>query len=741
MPPKPGSGKKKLSKAEKEKLKKEEAERKAQEEEEARLLEEQEEKKRKKKEKALEVERKKLEIEERKHRKVQIEELNDVLDNHRKALEGDNEFRRKEAKWKRYLMTDGSPDPSNQGEINTYINLKRENNTSSDIETVLLDSHLDLALIDELEFLLHDTPKEELTDAVVDHYKTTIQELQDLLKFKLDAASHEILLRATELQDPETLNLQFTTKSDQISLCIWGNLCKNPRIKSYEFTDTGFMFEIPKQLTLAECAFRVLSTKYDHYSMYCKTYTPRLRKKKEEPVEEVCENEEERGEKEAEDEGEKTEGEEAKPEGAELEKEDTMDLMASLREANNEEEAEEETGSQDGKGEEPKEEEEEPWEDPVTPEPPEWEDFDGDDDEVDLRAYHVIGGVFHFNLLHLPPQPKTVNNWTMTQLVNPPVLEYMDYVADFSSPIAPSPGKDQKEPKDNQEEKKKEEKPPIGVSMRLPEDVLFMEEPQVARWDNINMCWKLDGFTDIKYFEEERKLKFKTNRFDTMALLQDFHINMPFQSWEIRPHSANSAVFTIIAAIVELEIEIKDSLCCLSKPGDKPELSHLLNKWMTPRDFITALQKAGVNVFPAEDSSKYVSIQEKSPIVEDRLYEQMALTSAAMSYSWSKWNSECANRDWILFQGAEALEDEPLLEEDWSLFLITKRRAMKLKMTEYDETFSDQLAEDTEFQSNLYHLLMNIGSEKAQQRIDNVSYQFVHCVHQLLSATKFLTYA
>ncbi len=49
------------------------------------------------------------------------------------------------------------------------------------------------------------------------------------------------------------------------------------------------------------------------------------------------------------------------------------------------------------------------------PEPVEYEDFDGDEDAVDLRAYQVLGGTFHFNLLHMPPQPKLVNNWILTQ--------------------------------------------------------------------------------------------------------------------------------------------------------------------------------------------------------------------------------------------------------------------------------------------------------------------------------------
>ena len=58
-------------------------------------------------------------------------------------------------------------------------------------------------------------------------------------------------------------------------------------------------------------------------------------------------------------------------------------------------------------------------------------------------------------------------------------------------------------------------------------------------------------------FADNRTYQFKTSYFGTMALFQDAHINMPFQSWEIRPHKTNSALFTIIAAISEIEIEIK----------------------------------------------------------------------------------------------------------------------------------------------------------------------------------------
>ena len=50
----------------------------------------------------------------------------------------------------------------------------------------------------------------------------------------------------------------------------------------------------------------------------------------------------------------------------------------------------------------------------IFPEPPEWDDLQEDEDVVDLRGNHLTGDVFHFNLLNLPPQPKTVNNWIIT---------------------------------------------------------------------------------------------------------------------------------------------------------------------------------------------------------------------------------------------------------------------------------------------------------------------------------------
>ena len=56
-----------------------------------------------------------------------------------------------------------------------------------------------------------------------------------------------------------------------------------------------------------------------------------------------------------------------------------------------------------------------------------------------------------------------------------------------------------------------------------------------------------------------RLISFRTQQFGTFALIQDAHVNMPFQSWELRPRATNHAQLTITAAVVEVEIQIKAS--------------------------------------------------------------------------------------------------------------------------------------------------------------------------------------
>nr|KAI8759898.1 axonemal 84 kDa protein-like [Biomphalaria glabrata] len=707
----------KMTKAEKEKLKKEELERKAQEEEALRLQAIEEAKLKKREEASMAVEKVKLENEERRKRRTEMGELQDIITSIQYQLKNQSIARRNNARWARYMRCDGSPDPVNQGEINTYINLRVEDKTRNDSVSVLADTLLDLSLIDELQQLMNE---EELSEQEINLHKETIEKLQMLISAKLDLATLQILCDATELQDQETNNLQHVIRNSQICLCVWGNIVKNPRIRSFEFQEIQFSFDIPRVLCLSDCAVRIMNTRFDHLSASSKALVPRLKKKDIPiPVEEVKPVVEEEIKEEAEKTDEKKEDELIIPDLV-------IGLISPLEDEPKVEEEQE-----------IEEVLEEDYPDPSTPEPAEYDDFDEEDDVVDLRAYDVLGGIYHFNLLHLPPQPKTVGSWTITQLVEPPELSTFDYVADYM--VTPEDGKKEKE--------KKDEKPLIGVHMLLPADAVFLEAPTIARWDYDRKFWVTKGFSDQNLNETTRIFSFKISHFGTFCLLQDTHINMPFQSWELRPHKLNRCLFTITAAILELEIEIRDGLCCLSQPKERPELANIIDKWVTPQELIKMMKLAGVNVFPNEDSAKFVSLQNKEsfinkhPLIEDRLYQHMALTASAFAYTWSKWNAE-RNAGEIVFQAAEALDDEPLLEESWSLYMATKRRVTKLRSSEFDETLSQITDQDTsEYKSNLYHLVMDTASKPAQEIMQETSIHFIDCVTQLLKATKVLTYS
>ena len=88
-------------------------------------------------------------------------------------------------------------------------------------------------LIRELEDVIDDTPACEENEKLLARYKQTVSELQAVLAAKLDRASHEVLLRATEWQDAETFNLQrvfqIADAQRSVALCLWGNLTPNTR--------------------------------------------------------------------------------------------------------------------------------------------------------------------------------------------------------------------------------------------------------------------------------------------------------------------------------------------------------------------------------------------------------------------------------------------------------------------------------------------------------------------------------
>ncbi|XP_010150333.1 PREDICTED: protein CASC1, partial [Eurypyga helias] len=252
--------------------------------------------------------------------------------------------------------------------------------------------------------------------------------------------------------------------------------------------------------------------------------------------------------------------------------------------------------------------------------------------------------------------------------------------------------------------------------------------------------WRTDGISSVAYEAQEKRVTFAMGAFYPIALLQDAHLNMPYQAWELRPTAADEALLRVTTGFATVHIQIKGNQCMLSSVvvEEKDVLAHITGKWISPLDLRAVLKKAGVNIFPGEYSHKYVPVTEKAALAEVRAYQQMALVASAFAFAWSKWNLE-AGQEQVVFKVSEHLETDSV--KDWSLYMFNGQKAQKLKITETSEAFSEELEEDSEFHSTLYHMLKDCASKEAIDRVESASFLFIDVVYQLLLATRVLTYS
>ncbi|CAL8339328.1 unnamed protein product [Arctogadus glacialis] len=109
-----------------ERLEKEEEERRLQEKEMARLQEEQEKQERLERERREQEEMERLEAKDQERREDELNEVRHLLEENQVAVKRWLADTREKAKWDRFMLCDGRPDPSQTQEVNTYISLWRD---------------------------------------------------------------------------------------------------------------------------------------------------------------------------------------------------------------------------------------------------------------------------------------------------------------------------------------------------------------------------------------------------------------------------------------------------------------------------------------------------------------------------------------------------------------------------------------------------------------------------------------
>nr|XP_046234539.1 dynein axonemal intermediate chain 7 isoform X2 [Scatophagus argus] len=709
----------KLSKAQKAKLQQEEEERRLKDEEEARLQAEKEEQERLERERK-EKEQESLELKDQERREDELNELRHLLEENHTAVTKWQTDTVETEKWERYMRCDDTPDPAVQQDINTYMSLWRDD-PEVDITIVLEQCRLALQLIEELEVLLREAthPQEG------QKYQEALINLQELIHFKHNLTTEEILKRANANIDTETGNMQTVVKDDNVTLCLWANLKKNPRFKGLTFEEAGLGFEIPKQLAVSDIAVRILHTHYDHLSLlarmaHLRTYTPSHRS--------LASGQEVLADTDIPEPGE-TEGEEEVKEDNETQQHRVDEEVHSIQGSEGRKSAvsmqsrRNSAQPAEGRGSQVQTQMEALGADgDMTPPSVQLTVMDHGVQVVDLMQYTPLGGVLYYDAFHLPPQAHQVNGWEIRQLL------------DTGLQVFPHPLE-----KTSLEDNEGLTCPPVGASVTLPDSVVFLEPPLVARWDPRGKQWRMDGITDVSYEEAESKISFKMDSFQAFVLLQETYVNLPFQSWELRPLGQDSALFTINGALIDLSITIQGSQCMLQSEQERG-LSHLIGKWMSVPSLQRAMINAGINIFVNEYTDKYVSSCGKDPLTEHAAYEQMALFASACAFSWSKWNAKCG-AEHLVMQVCEHCGPTPVPQSSWSLYLLGAQRSQKLEITETSEVFSPDHYPGSEFHSTFIHMLQDSMSTDGIARTRESNYLFVDTVQTLLCATRPLMYS
>ncbi|XP_066406040.1 dynein axonemal intermediate chain 7-like isoform X1 [Molothrus aeneus] len=621
---------------------------------------------------------------------------------------------REQAKWEHYLSCDGTPDPTVPQEINTFMSLWRDDQ-DQDVQLVMEKEEVVLHLVEKLEFLLLEAAPGEITDKQQDQYQEVILQLQDLLHQKYNDATQNLLKIASMYEDSETGNMHTVLKDKNVTFCIWANLKKKARFKDHVFQGAGHAFELPMSLALSSVAVRLLHTHYDHVSplwLQCQG----LPRRGPSATLESAELPEDTGQGPGEEE-EKGREEPSVPAAEETGSKGRKESSASLKGTSNNTDDIKEAQEEIEKNSEILDASSQEEEAPLQEEPGGREEAP---QVVDLEQLVPVGGVFHISALQLPPQAQDVGDWTMVELLDVG-LEVYPY----------SPGKAE----DGTQEA-------VQITLRLPDNVIYFKVPVVARWDPAGQWWRTDGISKITYEAEEKSITFSMGDFYTVALLQDAHLNLPYQAWELHPTGVDEGLFTVTAVFATIQIQIKDNQCMLSSVVVEEEevLSHITGKWMSPLALRAALKRAGVNIFPAEYSPKYVPVPRKAALAEVKAYGQMALLTAAFAFAHSKWNGE-AGPEQVVFKVSEHLTAGSAKGNHWSLLMFNGEKVQHLKLTEASEAFSEELEEESEFHSTLYHMVKDSASNEAMDKVERAGCLFIDSVYQLLLATRVLAYS
>ncbi|OXU23252.1 hypothetical protein TSAR_012797 [Trichomalopsis sarcophagae] len=721
-----------------------------------------------------------IEEERMRQRKAQLEKTWHRVHERRKAFMDYALKCFEEDEWLRYMSCDGLPDPGVLPELNTFLFLWSLNDSKASMKSLPRQCEIVIYLIRKLDEIIEFSPRSEPT--YIQDCKQIRQKFREKLQGWIDMASY-CLLRQIERDTirVDLKNARYVQQLTPLVCCFWALIRmpislkqvaeKDKKAVEVAFEEVGLTITMPLDLDCYCTAIRVLWLGYDHYSDQATSFDlPRL------PDEYLmntdlltfCQREHERLSeiREEQREGRQQRLEEKRAMIRRIVNPPASAVTADKASKHEGRKGGKKAGQSKSKASEPEPEPE------LKPLPhlasPEEIVLQREEEirkeskrllftrckktEINLRKYAILGGLYRIDLINQPPQPKDMRrDIYLTTLQLPKELEFVKFWRPYKAP-PPAPDSE-RTPEVIEAEMKALEAAMEAlalVTLKLPDTVMWFEPPMVAHWLADEGIWSTEDVHDIKYNEEQQTITFRTGRLGLHGLAAHRFVNLPFQSWELKPETGKAAAaagvsggvaLNITGAIIQLEFLVREDLVSLHSivgASSSTALQDLLGKFMKLHLLILKMREAGCDVFPELDAVSYVKgLAQKHPVVSRHLQACMGLLAKAYIFSWSRWNATRGPRE-IALQIKE-VHGCIAKERSNAILLVTPFRSTVVKCSEVSPEFSDEPADENDkFYADVYHYALHNAGIKSRLAMKNVSFKLSTTVTKLLEATNIL---
>ncbi|XP_024084323.1 uncharacterized protein LOC112127486 [Cimex lectularius] len=378
-----------------------------------------------------------------------------------------------------------------------------------------------------------------------------------------------------------------------------------------------------------------------------------------------------------------------------------------------------------------------------------------DDDELNLRAYTVLGGVYYIDILKCVFQPfplKGGNYVQVTQghfdITREPLMSRYVELSPFNMELHEmsifenmEQEEDIEEEEESQEEYRVEEDPKddmISVTIHLENGLFKLNDPIPVIWDEERKIWSRKHLFQCRYYKNENVVQFQLNKLAPFAFaLPRFH-QLPYKDWCLTPHEQNLVSlhltcqdFTILFLIGEEKVSLEN----VELKNNSRFLEEIYGEPYEPDDLFFILKNNGINIFPRTDTFLYVPGSScKNRSVEDHVYLTMSLFVQILEYCSSEWNRAVGWKN-IIFQGRQANS----VTTHYMTFRCNNLRADWLTLKEGTNVYKEKVHKSVGFVPDMYSLFSRLFGREFNQITTNAA--LISTVYYVLSQTRVLSYS